>query len=73
MQSFDEHVVGLLIAADVAGYSGLIGVEGTHERLKAHLGPIRPIKMVAWPVSPWVGNVKNNDPSLSEPIAEMAH
>jgi hypothetical protein len=39
MQSFDEHVVGVLIAADVAGYSGLIGVEGTHERLKAHLGP----------------------------------
>jgi hypothetical protein len=25
--------------------------------------------MVAWPVSPRVGNVKNNDPSLIEPVA----
>jgi hypothetical protein len=25
--------------------------------------------MVAWPVSPRVGNVKNNDPGLIEPIA----
>jgi putative SOS response-associated peptidase YedK len=25
--------------------------------------------MIAWPVSPRVGNVKNNDPSLIEPIA----
>jgi len=25
--------------------------------------------MVCWPVSPRVGNVKNNDPSLIEPIA----
>jgi hypothetical protein len=24
--------------------------------------------MVCWPVSPRVGNVKNNDPSLIEPI-----
>jgi hypothetical protein len=24
--------------------------------------------MVAWPVSPRVGNVKNNDPTLIEPI-----
>jgi putative SOS response-associated peptidase YedK len=26
-------------------------------------------EMVAWPVSPRVGNFKNNDPSLIEPIA----
>jgi len=25
-------------------------------------------KMTCWPVSPRVGNVKNNDPSLVEPI-----
>jgi len=25
--------------------------------------------MTCWPVSPRVGNVKNNDPSLIEPIA----
>jgi len=24
--------------------------------------------MICWPVSPRVGNVKNNDPSLIEPI-----
>src|SRR5277367_5244424 len=31
-----------ILAADVAGYSRLIGVdeEGTHERLKAHLGQL---------------------------------
>jgi hypothetical protein len=26
-------------------------------------------KMTCWPVSPRVGNVRNNDPSLIEPIA----
>jgi putative SOS response-associated peptidase YedK len=26
-------------------------------------------EMTCWPVSPRVGNVKNNDPSLIEPIA----
>jgi len=25
--------------------------------------------MICWPVSARVGNVKNNDPSLTEPIA----
>jgi hypothetical protein len=29
--------------------------------------------MICWPVSPRVGNVKNNDASLIEPLAEMAH
>jgi putative SOS response-associated peptidase YedK len=31
--------------------------------------PTRLRKMVAWRVTPRVGNVKNNDPSLIEPIA----
>jgi putative SOS response-associated peptidase YedK len=31
--------------------------------------PTPPEEMVAWPVSPRVGNVKNNDPSLIEPVA----
>ncbi len=43
--------------------------ERTHERLKALLAPFRLIKMVAWPVSTRVGNVKNNDPSLTELLA----
>jgi putative SOS response-associated peptidase YedK len=37
--------------------------------LKALLDPYPPDGMVCWPVSPRVGNVKNNDPSLIEPIA----
>jgi putative SOS response-associated peptidase YedK len=36
-------------------------------QLKALLAP--PEEMICWPVSPRVGNVKNNDPSLIEPIA----
>jgi putative SOS response-associated peptidase YedK len=38
-------------------------------RLKALLAPYRSAEMTCWPVSARVGNVKNNDPSLIEPIA----
>jgi putative SOS response-associated peptidase YedK len=37
--------------------------------LKALLAPYPSEEMVAWPVSPRVGNVQNNDPSLIEPTA----
>ena len=37
-------------------------------QLKALLAPYPSEEMVAWPISPRVGNVKNNDPSLIEPI-----
>jgi putative SOS response-associated peptidase YedK len=37
--------------------------------LKAMLVPYPAAEMTCWPVSPRVGNVKNNDPSLVEPIA----
>jgi putative SOS response-associated peptidase YedK len=37
--------------------------------LKALLAPIPSEEMTCWPVSTRVGNVKNNDPSLIEPIA----
>lgn len=37
-------------------------------RLKALLVPYPGDDMIAWPVSTRVGNVKNNDPSLIEPI-----
>jgi putative SOS response-associated peptidase YedK len=37
-------------------------------QLKALLAPYPSEEMVAWPVSPRVGNVKNNDASLLEPI-----
>jgi putative SOS response-associated peptidase YedK len=38
-------------------------------RPKALLAPYPSEEMVAWPVNPRVGNVKNNDPSLIEPVA----
>lgn len=38
------------------------------DKLKALLAPYPAEKMAAWPVSKRVGNVKNNDPSLIEPV-----
>jgi putative SOS response-associated peptidase YedK len=38
-------------------------------RLKSLLAPYPSAEMMCWPVSPRVGNVKNNDPGLIEPIA----
>jgi putative SOS response-associated peptidase YedK len=38
-------------------------------RLKSRLAPYPADEMTCWPVSTRVGNVKNNDPSLVEPIA----
>jgi putative SOS response-associated peptidase YedK len=43
------------------------GQDGT--QLKALLPPYLSEEMVAWPVSPRVGSVRKNDPSLIEPIA----
>jgi putative SOS response-associated peptidase YedK len=37
--------------------------------LKAQLKPFPSEEMTCWPVSARVGNVRNNDPSLIEPIA----
>jgi putative SOS response-associated peptidase YedK len=36
--------------------------------LKAMLAPYSSDEMITWPVSTRVGSVKNNDPSLIEPI-----
>ena len=36
--------------------------------LKAALAPYPSDEMICWPVSTRVGNVRNNDPSLIEPI-----
>jgi putative SOS response-associated peptidase YedK len=47
-----------------------LGEEPVEPReLKALLAPYPSELMTCWPVSPRVGNVKNNDPSLIEPIA----
>jgi hypothetical protein len=37
--------------------------------LKSMLGPYPSDHMICWPVSARIGNVKNNDPSLIEPVA----
>jgi putative SOS response-associated peptidase YedK len=37
--------------------------------LKALLTPYPSEEMIGWPVSARVGNVRNNDPTLIEPIA----
>jgi putative SOS response-associated peptidase YedK len=41
-------------------------------RLRALLAPYPSEGMTCWPVSQRVGNVRNNDPSLIEPIALSA-
>jgi hypothetical protein len=41
----------------------------TARDLKAMLAPYPSEGMIAWPVSTRVGSVKNNDPSLIEPVA----
>jgi len=38
-------------------------------QLKAMLAPYPPEKMTCWPVNARVGNLKNSDPSLIDPIA----
>ena len=43
------------------------------DRLKAMLSPYPVTGMVSWPVSPRVGNVKNNDPGLIEPVSVLGH
>jgi putative SOS response-associated peptidase YedK len=37
-------------------------------QLKALLAPYPSDEMICWPVSPRVGNVKNNDPTLIESV-----
>ena len=51
-------------------WPGWLGEEPAEPaQLKAMLAPYPSAEMTCWPVSPRVGNVKNNDPSLIEPIA----
>jgi putative SOS response-associated peptidase YedK len=46
-----------------------LGEEPADEaQLKALLVPYRSDEMICWPVSARVGNVKNNDPTLIEPV-----
>jgi hypothetical protein len=50
--------------------AGLVGEKSVDpSELKTLLAPFPSEEMTCWPVSPRVGNVKNNDPGLIEPIA----
>jgi hypothetical protein len=40
-------------------------------QLKSLLAPYPSDEMICWPVSTRVGNVKNNDPNLIEPVAAL--
>ena len=52
------------------GWPTWLGEEPADDaQLKALLAPYPSEGMIAWPVSARVGSVKNNDPSLIEPIA----
>ena len=44
------------------------GEPADEAQLKSFLTPYPSDDMICWPVSPRVGNVKNNDPSLVEPV-----
>jgi hypothetical protein len=51
-------------------WSAWLGEEpATMRDLKAMLAPYPSDGVISWPVSPRVVNVKNNDPTLIEPIA----
>ena len=54
-------------------WSEWLGEEPAAEsRLEALLAPYPTSEMTSWPVSTRVGSVKNNDPSLIEPIIDAA-
>ena len=74
MRWSSKRAVGFVPPTLVLG-SGPIGIEGLlAERDKsrvlrrADLAPYPAEGMTCWPMSARVGNVKNNDPSLIEPI-----
>src|ERR1700731_2791853 len=66
-----HHRMPVVLSPDV--WSEWLGEEPADPaRLKALLAPYPAEEMAFWPVSTRVGNVKNNDPSLIEPVALAA-
>jgi hypothetical protein len=52
------------------GVAGLArGTADGPSRSEAPLASYPAEEMTRWPVNPWVGNVRNNDPSLIEGMA----
>jgi putative SOS response-associated peptidase YedK len=59
----------MLVILAPESWSPWLGEEPAEEtQLKSFLAPYPSDEMIRWPVSPRVGNVKNNDPGLVEPI-----
>jgi putative SOS response-associated peptidase YedK len=56
-----------VVIALIGGATAIIAAEPA--QLKAMLAPYPAEGMTMWPVSTRVGSVKNNDPSLIEPVA----
>ena len=57
----------VILASEV--WPGWLGEEPADEaQLKSFLAPYPSDEMICWPVSARVGNVKNNDPTLIEPV-----
>jgi hypothetical protein len=68
MPHLDDGVEAARHPASI-GWPQWLGEEPANEvHLKALLAPYPSEERVCWPVSPRVGNVKNNDPDLVEPI-----
>ena len=64
-----DAIDGYLVQSPEA-WPAWLGEQPADERhLKALLAPYPSDDMICWPVSPRVGNVKNNDSTLIEPLA----
>jgi putative SOS response-associated peptidase YedK len=68
-----EHAAPAPVTAWASAPVMLSGMCGRPRQLKALLAPYPSERMTCWPVSARVGNVKNNDPILIEPIAVGAY
>jgi len=63
-----HHRMPVVLKPDT--WSAWLGEQApTVPELKALLAPYPSDDMICWPVSPRVGNVRNNDSSLIEPVA----
>ena len=68
-ENLRELIVGAVVLGPEAWPAWLGEEPAEPSELKALLAPYPSEEMTCWPVSARVGSVKNNDPSLIEPIA----
>ena len=71
------HVTSLIgalqVGDDRATWPVWLSEPADTAELKAMLAPYPADEMICWPVSARVGNVRNNDSSLIEPLAQTAY